>query len=184
MCIPCYRDNKVPKKSDSRHSSGKRMLFLFPCGCEADSSAPAEPTFSMLTRETSSTVGSENWGTLTETLPMMLFLKWSWNWSLKQQERKIYQDQHLSHNLANLYQYTIHVKKCCFLNTSSAVFTHFGVDSEVSSAGKEQRGDVTEDGICWDYTAILLQSIKFIIWQRSLCTVYTFLWECLLKVFQ
>lgn len=114
MYIPCYRDNKVPKKSDSRHSSGKRMLFLFPCGCEADSSAPAEPTFSMLTRETSSTVGSENWGTLTETLPMMLFLKWSWNWSLKQQERKIYQDQHLSHNLANLYQYTIHVKNVVF----------------------------------------------------------------------
>lgn len=80
------------------------MLFLFPCGCEADSSAPAERTFSMLTRETSSTVGSENWGTLTETLPMMLFLKWSWNWSLKQQERKIYEDQHLSHNLANLVQ--------------------------------------------------------------------------------
>lgn len=153
------------------------MLFLFPCGCEADSPASAERTFSMLTRETSSTVGSENWGTLTETLPMMLFLKWSWNWSLKPQERKIYEDQHLSHNLANLVQCIAPLsiyhtcKKCCFLNTSSAVFTHFGVDSEVSSAGKEQKGDVTEDGICWDYTAILLQSIKFIIWRRSLCTV-------------
>lgn len=63
------------------------MVFLFSCRCETD--APTEFRFITLTCDMSSTGGTENWGTFTETLPWATqsFRKLSWWRSLKQQEK-------------------------------------------------------------------------------------------------
>lgn len=78
--------------SYSRHSSGRLTVLLFSCGCEADASFPDELALITLTCDTTSSGGTENCGTFTETPPpwaALSFIQSWWGGNLRLEQNKV-----------------------------------------------------------------------------------------------